>query len=282
MKKPICIYHKNCLDGFGAAWAVWHKFGDDYEYHAAGYSDEPPEHNNREVLIVDFSYKKPVIEQMMANGSVITIIDHHKTAEADLMPLLAGEDPPPHGFDGIFDMSKSGAMLTWEWLHRGKEPPGLIKYIQDRDLWKFELDGTREIISALSSYPFDFKTWDALMLNHAPVDLYREGVTISRKYKKDLADVLGGEPRRLVIGGIEVPVVNTHPMFFSDIGHELSRNAPFAACYMDKQNSRLFSLRSADDGVDVSAIAKFYDGGGHEHAAGFEIPLSQLHGKGLL
>lgn len=21
--KPLCIYHGNCADGFGAAWAVW-------------------------------------------------------------------------------------------------------------------------------------------------------------------------------------------------------------------------------------------------------------------
>ena len=84
------------------------------------------------------------------------------------------------------------------------------------------------------------------------------------------------------IGGYEVPVVNTHPMFFSDVGHALSKDAPFAACYMDKSGSRLFSLRSNENGVDVSEIAKSYGGGGHQNAAGFEVQLDQLAAVGLL
>jgi len=31
-------------------------------------------------------------------------------------------------------------------------------------------------------------------------------------------------------------------------------------------------LRSAEDGIDVSAIAKIYGGGGHTKAAGFAVP----------
>ena len=27
--KPLVIYHANCADGFGAAFAAWLKFGDD-------------------------------------------------------------------------------------------------------------------------------------------------------------------------------------------------------------------------------------------------------------
>jgi hypothetical protein len=27
MKPDICIYHGNCADGFGAAWAVRRRFG---------------------------------------------------------------------------------------------------------------------------------------------------------------------------------------------------------------------------------------------------------------
>ena len=31
MSKPLCIYHGNCADGFGAAWAVW-KAHPDWEF----------------------------------------------------------------------------------------------------------------------------------------------------------------------------------------------------------------------------------------------------------
>ena len=32
MSKVLCIYHANCADGFGAAWAVHRALGDDVEF----------------------------------------------------------------------------------------------------------------------------------------------------------------------------------------------------------------------------------------------------------
>lgn len=46
-----------------------------------------------------------------------------------------------------------------------------------------------------------------------------------------------------------------------------------AACYWDTPNGRVFSLRSTEDGPDVSEIAKSYGGGGHKNAAGFQMPI---------
>lgn len=71
-----------------------------------------------------------------------------------------------------------------------------------------------------------------------------------------------------------VPIVNA-TVLFSEIAGELAIGHPFAACYFDRQDGkRQWSLRSAPDGVDVSAIAKSHGGGGHVHAAGFQEPIS--------
>lgn len=35
--KPLCIWHGNCQDGFGAAWSVRHALGDGVEFHAGVY-----------------------------------------------------------------------------------------------------------------------------------------------------------------------------------------------------------------------------------------------------
>jgi len=44
MSKILCIYHGNCADGFGAAWAVRHALGDrDVEFHAGVYGNPPPD-----------------------------------------------------------------------------------------------------------------------------------------------------------------------------------------------------------------------------------------------
>jgi uncharacterized protein len=52
---------------------------------------------------------------------------------------------------------------------------------------------------------------------------------------------------------------------------DTSSPEPFAACYWDVPNGQVFSLRSCENGVDVSEIAKQFGGGGHKHAAGFTV-----------
>ena len=55
--------------------------------------------------------------------------------------------------------------------------------------------------------------------------------------------------------------------------YRMAKGEPFAACYWDTPAGRVFSLRSTDDGVVVSAVAKKYGGGGHRNAAGFRVPI---------
>jgi oligoribonuclease NrnB/cAMP/cGMP phosphodiesterase (DHH superfamily) len=63
-------------------------------------------------------------------------------------------------------------------------------------------------------------------------------------------------------------------IYSSDAGNIMSIGQPFAATYYDSDKHRVFSLRSATDGLDVSEIAKEFGGGGHVHAAGFKVPRS--------
>ena len=76
---------------------------------------------------------------------------------------------------------------------------------------------------------------------------------------------------RTVIAGYDVPVLNVPYFYSSDAGHILGVNEPFAACYWDTAKGRTYSLRSSEEGIDVSEIAKMFGGGGHEHAAGFSV-----------
>lgn len=274
MKQPLlCIYHANCCDGMGAAWSVHHALKDthDIEFHAATYQVEPPEVAGKNVVIVDFSYKREVMEQMAKVAKSITVIDHHKTAEAELTPLLESGL-----ITGVFDMTKSGAMLTWEVFHGDAQPPRLIEHIQDRDLWKFELLGTREIQAALYSYPMEFDVWDKLMFTHLD-DLYKEGVAIDRAHLKNVDGLVEFLTHRQIIAGYDVPAVNCPYMFASDVGNKLATNEPFSVTYYDSEDNRKYSLRSVEGGIDVSEVAALFGGGGHKHAAGFKIPLDRIN-----
>ena len=108
----------------------------------------------------------------------------------------------------------------------------------------------------------------------APIEsLVAEGKAIERKHHKDVAELVAAFRRELVIGGISIPVANLPYTLTSDAGHLMATQHPskMAACYWDTPNGRVFSLRSTDDGPDVSEIAKQYGGGGHSHASGFRV-----------
>lgn len=295
--KKICIYHGNCADGFGAAWVVRKRFGeDDVEFFPGVYQQEPPDVTGRDVIMVDFSYKRPVIEKMIEQAKTFVLIDHHKSALEDLAPLMlkgvednpdsvVATNPPLSHDDWVatglrrcfrFDMNHSGAMLTWQHFFPEDEPPQLLLHIEDRDLWRFKLEGTREIQAALFSFPYDFATWDGLMREGpAGANLFTQGAAIERKHHKDIAEFIAIAKRRMTIAGYDVPALNCPYFWSSDAGHIMAQGEKFAACYWDQPDGRVFSLRSTDEGMDVSEIAKLYGGGGHRNASGFKAPFTR-------
>lgn len=267
MATMICIYHGNCADGFGAAWVVRKAFGE-IDFHAGKYQDPPPDVTGKDVVMVDFSYKRPVLLEMAEKANGILIIDHHKTSAEDLVDL-------PANVTAKFDMGHSGAMLTWDHFFPGQEPPPLLLHIEDRDLWRFALPNTRQIQANVFSFPYDFHVWDTLMATD-PAALAAEGEAIERKHFKDIRELLGVTTRDMVIGGHRVPVANLPYTMSSDAGHELAKGRPFAACWWMTQEDVVFSLRSSDDGLDVSEIAKKYGGGGHRNASGFKVSIERF------
>lgn len=264
----LCIYHGNCADGFTSAWVVRKALGDAVRFHAGIYQDAPPDVAGQDVLLVDFSYKRSVLESIRDKAATVTILDHHKTAEADLLDLP--------GVHAVFDMNRSGARITWDYFFPNVKPPDLLLHIEDRDLWRFAIRKTREIQASVFAYPYEFPVWDYLMT--ADLDqLGVEGEAIERKHFKDIRELIGVVTRRMVIGGHNVPVANLPYTLTSDAGHLLAKGEPFAGCYWDTPQGRVFSLRSTDEGLDVSDIAKQYGGGGHRNASGFRLTYDKAN-----
>jgi oligoribonuclease NrnB/cAMP/cGMP phosphodiesterase (DHH superfamily) len=271
MNKYLCIYHSNCSDGFGAAYAFneWTLENGitDVTYLPTHYGDPIPEVTGMHVYILDFSYDRETLLQMEKEAASLLVIDHHKSAERQLNGLEFC----------IFDMNRSGAVLTWDVLMNGNHSrPMLLDYIQDRDLWQWKLPGSREVSAALRSYPMRFDVWDDFMDYEGIKRLMDEGKAILRYIQQQVEEIVTN-PEAVdmeEIGGYRVPVVNTR-QHISEIGNELAHRfqCPFAATYFIQNGQRYYSLRSAETGLDVSVIAKMYGGGGHRHAAGFNIPV---------
>jgi oligoribonuclease NrnB/cAMP/cGMP phosphodiesterase (DHH superfamily) len=268
--KPLVIYHKNCLDGFAAAWcfhriAQLNIYPQGIDFHAASYNKEPPNVRDRDVFIVDFSYPRDVTEKMLQDVLNLTILDHHESAIRNLEGLVH------YKLKMILDKSRSGARIAWDFCFGNwAEPPMVLKHIEDRDLWLFHLPNTRHIAAVVALGGFDFKEYDKLMLDPDMDRLIEAGMILDKHQQKAVKD-LANHARPMVIGGHMVPCVNAPFMFASDIGNLLSEDVPFAASYFDSEHSRMFSLRSRPGGLNVSLIAERYNGGGHEHAAGFKV-----------
>jgi hypothetical protein len=124
---PLILFHANCTDGFTAAWVAWRAFNRQADIHPCSYGDPPPDVGGREVYVVDFSYPRPVLEEMAQRAAFLRVLDHHKTAEEALRGLPYCQ----------FDMTRSGARLAWDYWHPGLPPPPLVAYVEDRDLWRW-------------------------------------------------------------------------------------------------------------------------------------------------
>ena len=274
--RPLVIYHGNCADGFSAAWCFWRKYGNGADYVAGVYQQAPPDVTGRDVYLVDFSYKRAVVEGMLKNARNVCLIDHHKTAIEDLHPLFmqdswAGE---PKQLAHFTDLNRSGATLAWDYLFPGEARPLLLGHVEDRDLWRFKLAGTREIQAFVFSHEYTFEQWDRLM-SADQVELLKmtaAGAAIERKHHKDVAELVSVCKRRMTIAGHDVPVASLPYTLVSDAAHLMAQGEAFAACYWDTAEGRTFGLRATDDGMDVSEVAKQYGGGGHAKAAGFKVP----------
>ena len=251
------LYHKNCNDGFGAAWVAWQALGNQAKYIPVQHGDLPPDIPDGSIVtIADFAYSRDVLLGMYERMESLWVLDHHKTAAQDLTGLEFT----------TFDMDKSGAMLAWEYWFPAQSPPLLIQYIQDKDLWLFQLENSAEVTAALSSYPKDFDVWNTLSVD----GLAKDGMAIQRAINIQVLEHVEMAAIRNV-AGYQVPVVNA-TCYTSEIGGQLNASfpdSPFSAMYFDlADGNRKWSLRSRGE-FDVSAIAQTFGGGGHKNSAGY-------------
>lgn len=299
MTKPLVIYHKDCTDGFGAAFAAWLKFRDEAEYAPAHYGmpflvDEWFDIHDRDVYILDFSFPREQMDYIFHYAKRVVWLDHHHSSRT-----MAEEICPPQPypvethqerFSIIHDNDQSGAMLAWRFFHPGAEVPMLIRHIDDRDRWQFKLEGSKELHAALASYkPWSFGQWKQLALpTYALPTRLKEGATLLRAQDAAVADMMK-QARKCAISWHDTHVNRgtcnaiglacNSQLHISELGHELANQSGTYGLvwYVGADNKVKCSLRSNGD-YDVSAIAKAFDGGGHRNAAGFQTDIETLMG----
>ena len=270
LKKIVVIYHDQCRDGFGAAYAAWKKFGDDASYIPRKTQDGVPEGlEHKEIYIVDYSYNKEQLDELTKQNKSVVVIDHHATSEAAVTSFR----------HNVFDMDHSGAVLAWQYFHPNTEVPKLLLYIEDHDLWRFKMEHNREFGAALGEYNQDFETWDKLVGNLSDRDDFSKFISHGAAlagFEDKIVDKLLTFKEKVLFEGHEIYAVNCSRLYRSIVANKLSvlngqeGGKEMAIVYYRYDGWVHCSLRSIGD-VDVRTLAEKYGGGGHKNAASIRV-----------
>ena len=288
--KRVVITHNGCEDGRGTAGVIeyfnkLHNVKTD-ELLFLNYDDYDMDQlmkicNEALVYVGDFSFMGENYCKLESVAKQFIIVDHHETPYNDVI----SEYPNTH-----FDKCKSGAYLTYEFFfkdtpsiglfhHNEIGIPDIIKYISDRDLYQFKFgvetkanhmmlrEQTENDPSIIVDYienPDQLK--ESIEPYIAKVESY-EAKCIKRA--KDAVP--------FTIRGIEFYGLNLTTAI-SDTLNAVSKmfNKPSVG-YWVKEDSIQFSLRNGSDvEIDLSLLAKEFDGGGHESASGYTLKFKDM------
>lgn len=311
-------YHADCLDGFGAAYAAWRKFGDHVCYRPIHHGQPwvAEDIAGRDVFILDFSFPVADLRAMASLARTVFLLDHHATARrffADQLPDetngLAAYRDPTWPLTVMFDLGKSGARLAWEHFHAEIPIPLALAHIEDEDLWRFGIPGSRAFCRALRLLPFDFQVWDEVIQATSSATDERYGLMLTQG--QAIETFFAREVERLASSRLVTPVtllgepidplqalrhgqtvvddgdrvcrafsglaINASAIFASELGHVLAqRSGTFSLIWQLAGDGEVKISLRADGQVNVAALAEHYGGGGHPNAAGFRLPASRF------
>ena len=284
-----CFYHKCCSDGTASAWCVKQKI-ENVHLIAINPADTNIDFkyiNNKSVIFVDVCADKQILIKICEKAKDVIILDHHKTNKS-LIDSLSHID----NLKIIFDIDKAGCQIAWDYFNEGIIRPWFIDYIADRDLWKWELENSKLITSAL--YSLKYITIDGLNNLFSNLDKQDEIINqelipyakVIEKYENELIEksVNSATEVEMIRNDSDIKytiwlgTITSH--LRSELGNQLSLTkfkngkAPdFSAIwnYDYESDEWYISLRGVNDKFDLSEIAKSFGGGGHKKAAGFKI-----------
>jgi hypothetical protein len=260
--KPICIYHKNCLDGKASA-AVVLRHAPGAELVPMQYGETPPTVEGRETYVVDFSLSIEAMRALKAQASTLTWIDHH----ASSLPIHA-----KLGW-GHLDVTTCGAVLAWRVLFPTRIPPTILSYIEDKDLWRWALPDSRAVAAGLARAFAGSKVEGILEADVAAMaelgrdDLAKQALRVREAVQTGVAveNAYGLPGVRMLAVPInhdqnEVAELACQKVADGGMGYDLA-----VMFYQRKDGRWVHSLRSG--AVDCAVIAERLGGGGHPSSA---------------
>jgi nanoRNase/pAp phosphatase (c-di-AMP/oligoRNAs hydrolase) len=276
-KIDCVLFHGWCADGFMAAAIAFKYFENKKEkpFFKGCEHNKPhewPDVTGKNVIILDFSFPRSKLVQMMSVASSLILLDHHDTAVRELSDIE----------NCHFDLEHSGATLSWFYFFPGMTVPTSVLYFEDRDLWNWKMEKSREF--SLAVYiDKEMKFEDYLpLINDDSEKSTQETIekgTVLMKYKNKLIEKQVYRTKPILFFGLPSRIVNCVEEY-SEVGErilEKFKDARVAIMYQIENDGIIkVHLRArkseGDQGlVHVGIMAKFFGGGGHPGAASFSF-----------
>ena len=294
----IVVYHQvrpgtDCPDGICAAWVASRKL-EDYQLIGDSYLNnkdyEKPDYllpfdpTGNDIIIVDFSYPKVILEQIADKANSLTVLDHHKNRMGNLASLS-------DRILGGYSADDCGATFAWKYFYPNEPMPWFLPHVKNRDIGSngyyegecFESEAVTIAISLRSRGLVGkdaFKVYEGL-LNLASEDLITEEIKQELIERDRLAEealshyngaLLQVENYLVPYYHLINPEAHRHCSVIGSRAASRHQGAPFIAIVTD--DPLKVSLRARKDSpVDLSALAESLGGGGHERAAGYTMKV---------
>lgn len=243
------------------------------------------------IIIVDFSFKPEIMNQVLKITEAVTWIDHHQTA-------APYEKEYTHSLKGLRDFTEpglSGCQLAWKHFFPEEAEPIAVHLIGDYDTWQHKTGFDIEFKEGLTMRKHDPTQMLWTILLHGRVTTPGMQVGIN---PKSLVDEIIQDGKAAVqyrdmwcenfchsygfeaeLDGHRCYAANVYTLGSQTFGDRI-REYDFcvAFAYDGNQRNYVVSLYS-DTGFDVSVVAKAHGGGGHTGAAGFtcdQLPFGKV------
>ncbi|MES2225907.1 MAG: hypothetical protein V4480_03815 [Patescibacteria group bacterium] len=263
--RTVILYHGNCPDGFGGAYAAWKKLGDSAEYIPLSRDIEPPTgFEGAHLYFVDFCYPKDIMDRYIAEAASVTVLDHHEGVEDVIISMPEYRYTSDH----------SGAVISWKYFHPESNVPMLLQYVEQGDLYRSDLPDTESALAYLYTRPQTFFEWESLEAQmedpHERETIIEHG-RVYAEYKSIIVAQIMAQAELIEFEGYECYLASCSKQFVSPVGNKLSLKLPPIALIASVHTWGVrVSLRS-DGTTDVSALARKYGGNGHPYAAAFSL-----------
>ena len=240
------------------------------------------EKDYEQLVILDFSFSIDVLLKLkkLFKDNIIWI-DHHKRKDEEIQKKLNSKKIK---IKGIRDHKNSASVLVWKYFKR--KTPTFSKYIEDMDIWKWEIKDSKEFIAGLINLNGSFtkekinyilSLLDENKFQKSKTQIIKKGKIIIDFQKQHIRSIkdLG---KKGIFEKTKTYIINTSFEEGLVLEHlkELEEFKDIEIYIIWQKIHKINKIKVSLRGLktskkDLSLIAKKYGGGGHPKASGFII-----------